>query len=78
MPLPISAEIHRGLAHHGKGCNKMNLFTIGNAAVIFTPSGFLSVAQQIGPCDMVMVAGLAMARKPSVDFSGYWQRHNAA
>jgi hypothetical protein len=24
------------------------------------------------------VAGLAMARKPSVDFSGYWQRHKAA
>ena len=24
------------------------------------------------------VAGLAMARKPSVDFSGYWQRHRAA
>jgi hypothetical protein len=21
------------------------------------------------------VAGLAMKRKPSVDFSGYWQRH---
>jgi hypothetical protein len=21
------------------------------------------------------VAGLAMGRKPSVDFSGYWQRH---
>ena len=25
-----------------------------------------------------LVAGLAMARKPSVDFSGYWQRHKAA
>ena len=25
-----------------------------------------------------LVAGLAMARKPSVDFSGYWQRHSAA
>jgi hypothetical protein len=25
-----------------------------------------------------MVAGLAMVRKPSVDFSGYWQRHKAA
>ena len=24
------------------------------------------------------VAGLAMARKPSVDFSGYWQRHKVA
>lgn len=24
------------------------------------------------------VAGLAMAQKPSVDFSGYWQRHKAA
>ena len=24
------------------------------------------------------VAGLAMRRKPSVDFSGYWQRHKAA
>jgi hypothetical protein len=24
------------------------------------------------------VAGLAMANKPSVDFSGYWQRHRAA
>ena len=24
------------------------------------------------------VAGLAMMRKPSVDFSGYWQRHKAA
>jgi hypothetical protein len=22
------------------------------------------------------VAGLAMQNKPSVDFSGYWQRHN--
>ena len=25
-----------------------------------------------------LVAGLAMARKPSVDFSGYWQRHKKA
>jgi hypothetical protein len=24
------------------------------------------------------LAGLAMKRKPSVDFSGYWQRHSAA
>jgi hypothetical protein len=25
-----------------------------------------------------MVSGLAMKRGPSVDFSGYWQRHTAA
>lgn len=27
---------------------------------------------------LTRVAGLAMANKPSVDFSGYWQRHKAA
>jgi hypothetical protein len=33
----------------------------------------LSNGEQVG-----RVAALAMARKPSVDFSGYWQRHKTA
>jgi serine/threonine protein phosphatase PrpC len=33
------------------------------------------VADGHGGAQVQRLAGLAMKRKPSVDFSGYWQRH---
>jgi hypothetical protein len=64
MALPVTRKIHRRLATHSKTGNATDLFAIGNAAVIFPPSGFLRKTQQIRACDMMVMAGFT-ATEPS-------------
>ena len=62
MPLPISREVHRGLAPHGELGDALDLFAIGDAAAIFAPRGLLGIAQKVGAADVVVMANLSAAK----------------
>lgn len=46
--LPVATEVHRLLSPKYKLHDPLNLLAIGGAAVVFTPSGFLSKPQRGG------------------------------
>ncbi len=68
VPLPISREVYRGLAGKGKTGNALDLFAVRNAAVVFAPSAFLSVAKQVSTRDVVMMADFRAAKPGEVAF----------
>lgn len=70
MPLPIAAEIHGWLAahHHVAGAYLLRYAQ---------ESAWREDNRRVSNGDQVQrIAHLALTRKPSVDFCGYWQRHN--
>ena len=68
MPLPIAAEIHRGLADHGEAGNPADLIAVRHPAVVLAPRGLLSVAEQIGSGDVVVMADFATAQPAEIAF----------
>jgi hypothetical protein len=58
VTLPVAGEIDRRAALHCQMGNALRLLAIGNTAIVFTPCRFLSVTEQIGAADMVMVANV--------------------
>lgn len=63
--MPVAAEVNRRSAPHGQARNAEDLIAIADAAQVFTPGGFLGVAKQIRPGNVVVMAKLAatQARK---------------
>ena len=60
--LPVAAEVDRGSQPHRQLDDAVRLLAVADAARIFPPGRFLSVAEEIGPGDVVMVADLAAAQ----------------
>jgi len=66
VPLPVPDEVGRGPLAEGKGGQAAHLVPIGHAAVIFPPRGFLSVAEEVGAGDVVMVPGFGAAEAAEI------------
>ena len=58
MPLPVPHEVRAGGLGEGQGGDAAGLVPVGHAAVILAPGRFLSVAEQVGAGDMVVVSSL--------------------
>ncbi len=55
MPLPVADEIRAGPLAEGKAGQTAHLVPVGHPAVILPPRGFLSVAEEVGAGDMMVV-----------------------
>ena len=62
MSLPITAEVHRRFAAHRQRYDPVDLFTVRSPAMIFAPRAFLSVAEQVGSGDVMVMANLGAAK----------------
>jgi hypothetical protein len=60
--LPVATEIHRWLAPHRQADNAVHLLAVADAAVVLSPAGFLGIAAEIPPGDMVVMPQLAAAQ----------------
>ena len=66
MPLPVPHEVGRGGLPERQGGDTAGLIAVGHAAVIFPPGRLLSVAEEIGARDVVMVPGLGAAKAAEI------------
>src|SRR5438445_11497844 len=58
VPLPVAAEINGGSVSEREPGHAVDLFPIGQSAVIFPPSGLLCEAQQIWASDVMVMPNL--------------------
>ena len=61
VPLPIPHKVRAGGLTDRQGGDAASLVPVGHAAVILAPGGFLSVAEEVGARDVVMVPGIGAA-----------------
>jgi len=66
MALIVSAEIDRGAAFQRQFCHAANLRAIVNAAGVFTERAFLSVAEQVGAANVMVMAHLCAAETAEI------------
>ena len=64
--MPVAAEVNRRPAPHGQASNAEDLIAIADAAQVFTPGGFLGIAKQIRPGNVVVMAKLAATQAGKV------------
>jgi len=66
VPLPVPHEVRAGPLAQGKAGQAAHLVPIAHPAVIFPPGSFLSVAEEVGSRDMVMVPGFGAAEAAEI------------
>src|SRR5664279_970583 len=60
--LPVAAEIHRRLAPHRQTNNAVDLLAVADATVVLSPGGFLGIAEEVRPGEVVVMPQLAAAQ----------------
>src|SRR5664279_948788 len=60
--LPVAAEVHRWPAVHRQADNAVQLLAVADATGVFSPGGFLGVAEEISAGDVVMMPNLPAAQ----------------